>query len=551
MKLQIDNLGKVSVTVEQGYWSPNKDYDKLTIVQVENEFATYISRKVVPINVVITDREYWIPFSSLKEDIVLDYNEFISRYGEELVTIKDNIDSIEQHLIELDKLKGLTETAINKSNIAIKEANATLSRADVVVKKAEDIINDNEANKTRLDELEKYAVEENEKLNIKINRGLETLDTRLSLEDSLIKSTINSLEEQVYLEDKKLENKIKSEVEDINSKINTENTNIKSIIQDLETKVNTEDTNIKTQLNTLIERFNTLVDSNSTEAIDTFNEIIEFLKDIDDTNSLKSIIAGIQKNISDGDDKLKAEIDYINEGDKPLISPTLSGTWTIYKNDGTTFFETKNSSNITIENGFKAKLNGTFKWVHNANNKDPEVEANNGTSGDWGDVLPENNTPITKEFTIVSASKSYTQKLYASKKGLETVNGKIKKATGNDTTNASIGVTFTHKIYWGLVTTKTIDASIIKSLANSELSGSRGKEITKVTTSDNQYFIYAYPDSLGDLTGITQDGAAPILGDFDKGTVNIINDAEAPKISYRYYVSTNKGAFTNATVKFI
>lgn len=81
MKLYKDNLGKVAITVEQGYWDENKDYDKLTVVEREGIFGTYISRKPVPAGTDLSDRTYWIPFSSLKEEIVINYNEFISHYG--------------------------------------------------------------------------------------------------------------------------------------------------------------------------------------------------------------------------------------------------------------------------------------------------------------------------------------------------------------------------------------------------------------------------------------------------------------------------------------
>ena len=40
MQLQIDKLGKVSITVEQNYWDINKDYDKLTVVEKEGVFGT-------------------------------------------------------------------------------------------------------------------------------------------------------------------------------------------------------------------------------------------------------------------------------------------------------------------------------------------------------------------------------------------------------------------------------------------------------------------------------------------------------------------------------
>lgn len=96
MELQTDNLGKVSVTIEKDYWDINKDYDKLTIVQVKDKFKTYISRKPVPAGAVLTDREYWIPFSSLKEDIILDYNAFTDKYGKDLTVIKNHIKEIDE-----------------------------------------------------------------------------------------------------------------------------------------------------------------------------------------------------------------------------------------------------------------------------------------------------------------------------------------------------------------------------------------------------------------------------------------------------------------------
>lgn len=78
MQLLVDKLGKVAITVEENYWSLEKDYDKLTIVEQEGIFGTFISRKPVPAGTVLTDRRYWIPFSSLKEEIVLQFNEIVS-----------------------------------------------------------------------------------------------------------------------------------------------------------------------------------------------------------------------------------------------------------------------------------------------------------------------------------------------------------------------------------------------------------------------------------------------------------------------------------------
>lgn len=79
MQLYIDKLGKVSITVEQDYWSIEKDYDKLTVVEREGVFGTYLSRVPVPAGTPLTDRKYWIPFSSVKESLVLSFNDVLRR----------------------------------------------------------------------------------------------------------------------------------------------------------------------------------------------------------------------------------------------------------------------------------------------------------------------------------------------------------------------------------------------------------------------------------------------------------------------------------------
>lgn len=89
MWLSIDNLGKVAITVEENYWSNTKDYDKLTIVEQEGVFGTFISRKPVPAGTPLTNRKYWIRFSSLKEEIVLQFNEIVNELRDLEVTVDE------------------------------------------------------------------------------------------------------------------------------------------------------------------------------------------------------------------------------------------------------------------------------------------------------------------------------------------------------------------------------------------------------------------------------------------------------------------------------
>lgn len=107
MRLQIDNLGKVAVTVDGGYWDIFKDYDKLTIVEVEGKFKTYISRKPVPAGTSLGDREYWIPFSSLEESVIIDYNKHLSDLNEEF---NEWISSIQNNTSNLTILRNILES---------------------------------------------------------------------------------------------------------------------------------------------------------------------------------------------------------------------------------------------------------------------------------------------------------------------------------------------------------------------------------------------------------------------------------------------------------
>lgn len=153
MQLVIDKLGKVAVTVEESYWNIDKDYDKLTIVEKEGIFGTYISRKPVPAGTELTNRTYWIPFSSVKESIVLDYNKFLDTckkvldsHAEELEehetrlntvenNFKNHIDDTIVKFAQLDKsiLDATTERGAISSKLSVVEDTAKKNKAAIDV----------------------------------------------------------------------------------------------------------------------------------------------------------------------------------------------------------------------------------------------------------------------------------------------------------------------------------------------------------------------------------------------------------------------------------
>lgn len=135
MESIIKKLGKTSITVEKDYHSSEKEYNKLTIVEEEGTFKTYLSRKPVPIGTELTNREYWIPFSGVLESITFDYLKFKKDYASGK-TIEDNA-IITRHILNRNierikiALKAISEEEIDDNAIierTIKDRNVTSNK---------------------------------------------------------------------------------------------------------------------------------------------------------------------------------------------------------------------------------------------------------------------------------------------------------------------------------------------------------------------------------------------------------------------------------------
>lgn len=153
MRLQIERLGKVAITIEQDYWDIHKEYDKLTIVQVKDEFATYISRKPVPQGKVLTDRKYWIPFSSLQEDIVIDYNKFLNDYKTILDEHTETLKNHNDRIVSIENIKQYAENLINTSAENINKAVELVATAERLINTVDHLIPRIEEVERRLDNI--------------------------------------------------------------------------------------------------------------------------------------------------------------------------------------------------------------------------------------------------------------------------------------------------------------------------------------------------------------------------------------------------------------
>lgn len=234
---------------------------------------------------------------------------------------------------------------------------------------------------------------------------------------------------------------------------------------------------------------------------------------------------------------LLEKMDNIYQGNKPLVTPTINGVWKFYNQQN----EEVNLSG-TIEYGYTAQFTGTYKWQAQEGYKNPTQIM---TGSNWNILTnsgEDSNIYTSEKFTKTTVVQIGLQ---APKTGLMVSGTDVQPAVGLDTTKASTLVYFNHRKYFGNCNTNNPTEADIKNLI-SELSESR---VSTKTVSATGYYIYAYPQSLGNLTKITQDGAIPILGAFTKKTLDITN-AAGLSITLNVYISNNPGAFTNNSLKF-
>ena len=259
-------------------------------------------------------------------------------------------------------------------------------------------------------------------------------------------------------------------------------------------------------------------------------------------SNTKDDVANLSNDVTDFDNRITAieESEYIKtvEEDKPVVPVSITGTWTISGG------ATSTSDNLILENGYSVSWSGSFKWNSSTGCKNPER-----TDGDLGSILPfDGQNSNTTNITGITSNRSITQNLYADKKGLLINGEKVVNATGEDKSYKSVSVTFKHNLFRGYVTNPTPTGEQVPALTG-ELVFSRAKTVSGITTTVGQYYVYAYPQTLGNLTSIIQNGSIPVLSAFNKTNVTYTNDAGL-SITLNVYTSANDGAFTNATLNF-
>ena len=100
MKLQIDDLGFVSINVED--WDINLPFPRLTLTTDYSTWITYISRKAVPAGTPITNITYWKPIGRIHNDIVFDYDTFKREVNNKLAAFGTLISALARRIDDLE-----------------------------------------------------------------------------------------------------------------------------------------------------------------------------------------------------------------------------------------------------------------------------------------------------------------------------------------------------------------------------------------------------------------------------------------------------------------
>lgn len=333
---------------------------------------------------------------------------------------------------------------------------------------------------------------------------------------------------------------------------------LQSEIDSLESLVGTKpedfgDTNIYQELDSIKDAIESLqagsgvevVQStgSSTTAVMSQNAVTVALN----TKADKDVATTSEDGLMSSEDKVR--LDGIFAGNLSLPNPTITGTWSFFNNasSAATITPTPDANNPIIEKGYKAQFIGTYQWTHAEGRKDPTAITSDSS---WDDLTE---SGVASEQFDTGVVSSYTQvkvSIQAAKTGLMVSNGSVVPASGMDTATATKSVTFRDRLYYGKVTKApgSVTETDVKALSN-ELVSSKGKTITGITCGSTEYYCYAYPSSLGDISTIIQDGAQPVLGAFTKSTLNITN-AAGLEVELNVYVSNNPGAFTGSKLQF-
>lgn len=485
MQLVIDKLGKVAVTVEESYWNIDKDYDKLTIVEKEGIFGTYISRKPVPAGTELTNRLYWIPFSSVKESIVLDYNKFLD-------TCKKVLDG---HTEELSEHETRLTTVENNFKNHIDDTIVKFAQLD---KSILDAANERGAISSKLSTVEDTAKKNKAALDILNGTGEGSISDQIA--DAIAEVIAGAPENLDTL--KELADWIKThgaEAATMNSKIKANETSIANI----ETNIDTIEKNVSDNTNDII---NIKAENKETKA-----EVNKLKKDVSDNTT--SIAVNSEK-ITTLEGKVATNTNDINTNASKIAKNELdieTNTAHIIALENNTINGHKISSNPVIDGSEIAVGDITTSSSTEFDNLEitKDTKINEAISSLQNKIKESTNIRSTNEFEV-EADKNY--KIASISNDIKTTFVLVVTATLNNSTNSyiinyNINASNTElKVHNSYISSGDVEDLILSVVFNSyDLNIKFNKAVKFTATFINfEYNILKVPTVVEDITSYSE-----------------------------------------------
>jgi hypothetical protein len=276
-------------------------------------------------------------------------------------------------------------------------------------------------------------------------------------------------------------------------------------------------------------------------------------------------------NLASGTTGLMLNLDFTT-----IVTPTATGTFAVKKSDGSPLptynisgdsISSTMSGSITVPSGCLIDLIGGTATI-------PAAGAGQGPptsfSGNWifapfpPASYPTTSNTVTGATQNLSTNTTFSVNLSKPKTGLLVSGGRVVRATGNDTSSASVSANFSPLFYWGYIpigptntaisqaTINGMTAGQIESLQNYRF-GTKSQSISTVNDSValqglGARVVFAYLASAGNISSLY---FSPNTNNqyqaFTRGTNPItINTLSGATASYYYYVSNASNSWNNA-----
>ena len=243
----------------------------------------------------------------------------------------------------------------------------------------------------------------------------------------------------------------------------------------------------------------------------------------------------------------KQRLDNVYNANMRLVTPVITGNWFISDSTGEPIDRIQDA-NINVVKGCRVRWMGQYKWTQQHGYKNP---TRCGSNSNWSD-LPEDDTwSSVYSQDNITTNTTIRAVIEALKTGLMVNGTDVIPARGYDSTQATCSVTFKDLAYYGKIQSANISQNDFSSLTKMQVT-TKTFHITNVSLEENEYFVYVYPASYGQLSTITEGGVAAVLGAFNMQQITSpasVNDAKVTVQMYAY-VTNHPGAFTNAILDF-